>query len=118
VNEEDGKMFPWRAWANRAFTYIANLLWNKGKYVTDTINGYRAIKKEAFNLLNLDAPGFAIEYQMSIRAMKAGLKIAEIPTVEGQRIGGESTAKSIPTGILFVKFLLREMMIGNKFLNI
>ena len=114
-NEEDDLRFPWRAWANRAFTFIANIIWNTSRnYITDTINGYRAIKKEAFNKLNINAPGFVIEYQMSIRAMKLGLKVVEIPTVEGQRIGGVSTSKSIPTGLLFLRFLLKEIMNGSK----
>jgi glycosyltransferase involved in cell wall biosynthesis len=114
-NEEDDLRFPWRAWANRAFTFISNAIWNRNAYITDTINGYRAIEKDAFRRLKVDAPGFAIEYQMSIRAMKLGLNIAELPTIEGHRIGGESTAKSIPTGLLFLRFLLRELMIGKNF---
>ena len=65
--------------------------------------------------MNISAPsGFVIVYQMSIRAMKLGLKVAEIPTVEGKRIGGVSTAKSIPTGLLFLRFLLKEIMNGSK----
>lgn len=114
-NEEDDLYFPWRAWANRTFTFIVNTIWNKNGYVTDTINGFRAIKKDAFRRLKVNAPGFAIEFQMSIRAMKLGLKIAEIPTIERQRIGGESTAKSIPTGLLFVRFLFKEVKIGRDF---
>jgi glycosyltransferase involved in cell wall biosynthesis len=115
-NEEDDLRFSWRAWANRAFTYIANIIWNTNRnYITDTINGYRAIKKEAFNKLNINAPGFVIEYQMTIRAMKLGLKVVEIPTIEGQRIGGESTAKSIPTGLIFMKYLLMEIRNGRNF---
>ena len=114
-NEEDDLRFPLRAWANRLFTFTVNTIWNKNKYITDTINGYRAIKKDAFRRLKVDAPGFAIEFQTSIRAMKLGLKVAEIPTIEGQRIGGESTAKSIPTGLLFLRFLFKEMIIGTKF---
>ncbi len=114
-NEEDDLRLPWRAWANRTFTYIANIIWNTNRYyITDTINGYRAIKKEAFNKLNINASGFVIEYQMSIRAMKLGLKVVEIPTIEGQRIGGVSTAKSIPTGLLFLRFLLKEIKNGRK----
>lgn len=114
-NEEDEMLFPMRAWANRVFTFIANKLWNRSDYVTDTINGYRAVRKEVFDRLKVNAPGFAIEYQMSIRAMKSGAAIAEIPTIEGQRIGGESTAKSVPTGLLFLKFLYREIKIGRNF---
>ncbi|ODS34725.1 MAG: glycosyltransferase [Candidatus Scalindua rubra] len=115
-NEEDDLRFPWRAWANRTFTYIANIIWNTNRnYITDTINGYRAVKKGAFNKLNINAPGFVIEYQMSIRAMKLGLKVVEIPTIEGQRIGGVSTAKSISTGLLFLRFLFKEIKNGRKF---
>jgi glycosyltransferase involved in cell wall biosynthesis len=108
-NEEDGKLFPLRAWANKAFSLMANISWNRQGYITDTINGFRAIRKTAFEKLNIDATGFVIEYQMSIRAMKSGLKVQEIPTYEGDRIGGSSKAKSLPTGWLFLKFFMREL---------
>lgn len=108
-NEEDEVILPWRAWANRVFTFLANIFWNKNQYITDTINGFRAITKEAFNIMKIDAPGFVIEYQMSIRAMKLGLKVTEIPTYEDSRIVGESKARSIPTGFIFLKILLKEI---------
>lgn len=112
-NEEDDLYFPWRAWANQAFTLMANILWH-GK-LTDSINGFRAIRRDVFNRLNPDGPGYVIEYQLSIRAMKLGLNIAEVPTLEGQRIGGESGAPSIPTGMLFLRFLFREITVGRTF---
>jgi len=109
-NEEDGQTFKFRLWANKAFSFLANLLWNRsGGYVSDTINGYRAITKKAYQQLHLDAKGYAIEFQMTIRAMKHKLKIVEIPTVEGDRIGGESKSKSIPTGIKFLNLLFCEL---------
>ncbi len=111
-NEEDGKRLPLRAWANRTFTWLANTLWNRGPYISDTINGYRAVTKQAFARMGVDADGFVVEYQMSIRAMKLGLKVAELPTIEGNRIGGRSTAKSLPTGMLFLRFLFRELRTG------
>lgn len=111
-NEEDDKLLKFRAWANRAFTWLANLAW-KGR-LSDSINGYRAITKIAFNRLQLDAFGYAIEYQMSIRALKLNLKIAEIPTREGNRLGGESGSKAIPTGISFLRLLLNEILSGNQ----
>lgn len=108
-NEEDVHWLRPRKWVNQAFTLIANLLWNRGSYVTDTINGFRAVKREAFKSLGCDADGFVIEYQMSIRAMKRGLKICELPTREGPRLGGTSTAESWPTGVVFLKQLGREL---------
>lgn len=108
-NEEDTSWWRPRKWVNKAFTLLANVLWNRGPYVTDTINGFRGITKKAFQDLHIDADDFSIEYQMTIRAMKHNLKIVEFPTHEGQRIGGESKVKSFPTGIAFLKRIVREL---------
>lgn len=113
TNEEDTQRIKLRAWANRAFTFCANVLFRG--HVTDTINGYRAITKDAFRRLRLDADGFAIEYQMTIRALKYHMRIAEIPTHESPRIGGASTALAIPTGLRVLRVLIREIVIGKKF---
>jgi len=108
-NEEDVHWWRPRKWVNQAFGLIANLAWNRGLFVTDTINGFRAVRRDPFLSLGCDADGFVIEYQMSIRAMKAGLRIVEIPTCEGQRLGGVSTAESWTTGLVFLKQLWREL---------
>lgn len=114
-NEEDDQIFKFRAWANRMFTWLVNVFWQPS--VTDSINGYRGIEKKKFNRLSLDAQGFAIEFQMTIRAAKLGYKIYEIPTLEGNRIGGKSGSAAIPTGLQFVGVLLREVAIGTSFLH-
>lgn len=110
-NEEDDQLIKLRAWANQGFTWLANFAF--GGHLSDSINGYRAITKAAFIRLNLDAPGYAIEWQMSMRALKLKFKIAEIPTEEGNRIGGSSGSKAIPTGLLFIKIFLKELFHGN-----
>lgn len=112
-NEEDDQTFKFRKWANQAFTLAVKLFW--GGNVTDSINGYRAIRKDLFNQLHLDASGFAIEFQMTLRALKLKAKIAEIPTIEGNRIGGQSTASAIPTGLKVLRLLVREIVIGKNF---
>jgi glycosyltransferase involved in cell wall biosynthesis len=110
VNEEDKDILPLRKWANQAFTLLVNIFFNRsGKYISDTINGFRAVNRQRLLDLNLTAEGFAIEYQMSIRALKKKYKITEIPTIEGARIGGKSKAKSIPTGLKILNILLKEL---------
>ena len=106
-NEEDDKCFPLRAWANKAFTFLVRLRW--GGNVTDTINGFRSVKRSKLLEMNLEPTGFDIEFQMTIRGLKRGYKIIEIPTKEWDRIGGESTAYSIPTGILMMKRFIKEL---------
>lgn len=112
-NEEDDQFIKFRKWANQTFSFFVKIFW--GGNVTDTINGYRIIKKDFFKRLKLDEEGFAIEFQMTIRTLKLGGKIYEIPTKEGNRIGGMSTASSIPTGLKFVRLLINELLIGKGF---
>jgi hypothetical protein len=52
---------------------------------------------------------FPIEYQISIRAMNRGWRIAELATNEGQRAGGESKALSWPVGKDHLKVLFTEL---------
>ena len=109
-NEEDDQLIKLRKWANNIFNLMANLFFRKdGPYITDSINGYRSITREVADVLKLDAVDYTIEYQMTIRAMKKKIKITEFPTIEGKRLYGETQAKSIPTGIRFIKCLLREL---------
>ncbi len=111
VNEEDHKFLRPRKWANLAFDALAHLTFgSRQPRITDAINGYRAITIPAWNRLDLDGTGFTIEYQSSIRAYKLGLRVKEFPTVEGARIGGESTAHSIPTGMRFLRLYWSELV--------
>lgn len=110
-NEEDDNFFKPRKLANKAFNLMANLLFNKSPklYITDSINGFRAIRRSLALKLNLDAKDYTIEYQMTIRSMIHGAKIVEFPTHELTRIAGETGAKSLPTGLRFIRRLLDEI---------
>ena len=108
-NEEDGATLPLRKWVNQAFTFLANVLWNRGPYITDTINGFRGIRRGAFLKLAPQSMGYTIEYEMTIRAMKQRMRIVEIPTIEGDRIGGRTKAPSLYTGLVFLRFFIAEI---------
>ena len=113
-NEEDGSVFKFRKWANLGFALIANTAFgNRRCRVTDVVQGFRGVTCDAFDRLCLDQTNCTIDYQMVIRSLKARLKIAEFPTIEGKRIGGTTNFASIPTGIAEVKMLLREFWISN-----
>lgn len=110
VNEEDIHAFRPRAWVNQTLTRIANVVFNDGgPFVTDTINGFRAIRRRDLLALDTSVKRFPIEYQMSIRCMQRGWPIAELATIEGQRAGGESKAVSWPVGKDHLKVLFSEI---------
>ena len=108
VNEEADMLRP-RARVNQALTWIANTLFHDGPYVTDTINGFRALRRVDLLELDTSVKRFPIEYQISIRCMRRGWRIAELATHEGQRAGGESKALSWPVGKDHLKVLFSEI---------
>ncbi len=109
-NEEDELTLPLRKWANRTFTWMANRTWNRGHYVDDTINGFRAITRQAWERLSPDGEGYVIEYQCSIRAFKQGLKVAEFPTYEAPRLDEREGSPSLKTGLAFLRVYLQEVL--------
>ena len=112
-NEEDDAALPLRKWTNQAFTLMANAIWNRQRYVSDSINGYRAITRSAFGMLSPESMGYTVEYELTIRAMKKRLQIVEIPTIEGERIAGKTKGPSLQVGVSFLRFFLGELVRGS-----
>jgi len=112
-DSDDPLLIRWLG--NRFFTFMVNIVWRAG--VTDSTNGLRAIRRHAWDRLAIDSPYHEAEFQMTIRAAKLGMKIGEIPTVEGSRIGGTRYASTTKMAWTFTKFLLQEIWIGDRFLE-
>ena len=81
-----------------------------GPFVIDSINGYRAIRRTLARRLKLDASDYTIEYQMTLRALRARARIVEFPTCERPRIAGNTGAQSIPTGVRFMRCFMKELL--------
>ena len=58
--------------------------------LTDSQNGFRAIRRDVGNALGLKEDITTIEQEMAIKCLKKGYKIAEVPTHEYERKFGES----------------------------
>ena len=103
-----------RTLGNRLFTKIVNLLFHTS--LTDSINGFRAIRKKVMIGLNTDAENFEIEIQMSIRCGIKGYKVAEIPTFEPKRLYGHGKLNTYADGWKYTKLIIREFFNKNKIL--
>jgi glycosyltransferase involved in cell wall biosynthesis len=104
-----------RRFGNLFFTFLVNSVFRAS--VTDAVNGFRAIRRQKMLKLNLPYSRFEIEFQMTIRASKLRFKIVEVPTTELERIGGYSKAGSISVGVSYLKVLLKELLLGRRFLK-
>jgi len=78
-----------------------------GRY-SDLCYGYNAFWRDVLPHLRVEsATGFEIETQMNIRALQAGLAIAELPSREYARIHGVSNLRTIPDGWRVLKTIAR-----------
>lgn len=102
-----------RRFGNRVLTFLVNFFWNA--HLTDSTYGMRAFRMGAWKKMKIDAKLNETEFMMSIRATKLGLKLVQIPVVEGNRVGGEVKARSLSTGWSHLKLVFAELLKGNSF---
>lgn len=100
---------PWyRRWGNQGFVMLVRLLFG-GAY-SDLCYGYNAFWADVLPAIHLDADGFEVETTMNVRALRAGLKVVEVPSFEDRRIYGEGRLRTIPDGWRVLKAIVREWL--------
>ncbi|WP_350003948.1 glycosyltransferase family 2 protein [Pseudarthrobacter sp. WHRI 8279] len=85
-----------RRTGNRALTGLANAVLHSN--YSDLCYGYIAFRRECLEVLQLESDGFEIETELIVRAAKAGLRIAEVPSLELGRISGVSNLQTFRDG--------------------
>ncbi len=95
-----------RRFGNWCFVIASRVLF--GGNFSDLCYGYNAFYTKVLDELCLDGDGFEIETQMNVRALRAGLKVAEVPSFEADRIHGTSNLRTIPDGWRVLKTMLKE----------
>jgi glycosyltransferase involved in cell wall biosynthesis len=91
---------------NYALCGLVNLLFRES--FTDLCYGYNAFRRDCLDHIVLDCTGFEIEAQLCLRMQKAGLKIIEVPSIEGRRIHGQSNLRTFKDGWRVLKVILHE----------
>lgn len=86
----EGKNFTTRL--NRIGNKLLNLsiALMTGKYVTDSQTGFRAFKKSFLDRITLVSDGFEIETEITVKGLRNGFKLEEIPIFCTRRIEGKS----------------------------
>ena len=99
-------MTPIRKLGNWALCTVVNKKY--GARYTDLCYGYNAFWRHCLDKIDLDCTGFEIETQLNLRAVKVGLAIREVPSVERNRIHGESNLHPVRDGLRVLRTILRE----------
>jgi hypothetical protein len=97
-----------RAFGNLGFVALVRVLFG-GRY-TDLCYGYNAFWKSVLPTLDLDGAGFEIETMMNVRALRAGLRVTEVPSFERSRIHGVSNLRTFRDGWAVLMTILRERL--------
>lgn len=96
-----------RIFGNWVFTTLTNIL-HRCRY-TDLCYGYNAFWKKAFDAVNFNGNGFEVETEINIRIRKAGLKVAEVPSFETERINGVGNLHSLKDGWRILTTIFKEV---------
>ncbi len=99
-------MSVFRKLGNHGLVLLVRMLFG-GSY-SDLCYGYMAFWKRVLPVLHPDSDGFEIETQMSLRALRAGLRVTEVASFERSRIHGTSNLRTIPDGWRVLKAIFRE----------
>jgi glycosyltransferase involved in cell wall biosynthesis len=97
---------PLRRLGNYGLVFLMNRLYDT--HMTDLCYGFCAFHRRYLSFLDLSTPGFEIETQMTICALRAGLRVAEVPSLEMPRRAGRSNLHTFRDGTRVLRTLLRH----------
>jgi glycosyltransferase involved in cell wall biosynthesis len=100
-----------RKFGNWCFVVFSRVLF--GGHYSDLCYGYNAFYTRILSRIDLDGDGFEIETQMNLRVLRAGFKVAEVPSFEADRIHGVSNLRTIPDGWRVLKTMIKERLRAN-----
>ncbi len=95
-----------RSLGNRALLAVVNRLYRTR--LTDLCYGFCAFRRSFLEELSPHASGFEIEAELIAHALRAGLRIAEVPSLELPRRSGSSHVHAISDGRRVLRVLLSE----------
>lgn len=95
-----------RRLGNTLLLGLTNLI--HGTQFTDLCYGYFAFYRKYLHPLGLVSGGFEIETEVTIRAARIGLRIAEVPSLEMPRRSGSSNLRAVRDGARVLRTVLRE----------
>jgi glycosyltransferase involved in cell wall biosynthesis len=108
-SELHGGFDEWARLAGSSFI-TACINWRYGVRLSDSQNGFRAIRTEVLRSLKLRSRHTTIEQEMIVATLRAGYTIAEVPTHEHARKAGSSHISVWRDGPSYVVSLLRLML--------
>jgi glycosyltransferase involved in cell wall biosynthesis len=93
---------------NRVLSGTVNVLF--GTHYTDLCYGYNAFWSDCLDELRVDCDGFEVETLLNVRTARAHLRVAEVPSVESERLFGVSKLNAARDGARVMRTIIRERL--------
>lgn len=91
---------------NKLATFFVNILF--GVKLTDTQSGFKAIKLDKLQTLELTSDEYEIETEKLLKALKKGYRVIEVPVIRDKRNAGKSNFKRIRNGARVFHTIFKE----------
>jgi hypothetical protein len=99
---------PLRWLGNRFLSMLVNALF-RTRY-SDLCYGYNAFWRRCLPHLHVTCNGFEVETLINIRVARARLSVAEVPSVEHERLFGESNLNAMRDGLRVLRTIVSERL--------
>lgn len=100
---DPGSLTPQQRFGNTLACWLMHIIW---KYRFTDLGPFRAIRRTSYDRLNMQAPTFGWTVEMQVRALKHGLRCAEIPVHYRKRIGVSKISGTVKGVILAGWYIL------------
>jgi len=97
-----------RRLGNRGLSLLVNLLF-RTRY-SDLCYGYNAFWRHCLPHIHVTCSGFEVETLINIRVARARLSVAEIPSIEYERMFGESNLNAVRDGLRVLRTIVSERL--------
>ncbi|HEX6391149.1 MAG TPA: glycosyltransferase family 2 protein [Solirubrobacteraceae bacterium] len=99
---------PLRRAGNSVLNATVNALF--GTHYTDLCYGYNAFWRHCLDHMHVTCDGFEVETVINVRVARSGLTVREVPSVEHERLHGESKLHVVRDGTRVLKTIVRERL--------
>jgi glycosyltransferase involved in cell wall biosynthesis len=99
---------PLRRMGNSVLCWVTNRMW--GSDYSDLCYGYNAFWSHCLPVMDVDCDGFEVETLINIRIAQGGLRVAEVPSFEFDRIHGESNLNAVRDGLRILRTMVTERL--------
>ena len=85
-----------------------------GRYLSDSLNGYKVFRRDVFTDFEYTSKAFEIEIEIIANTLRKGYRIVEVSSHERARAGGEAKSRVVRHGTRFLLRILWESLRGVK----